>query len=880
MAYTGGKSIGLSRLDNYVKRMAHGSNQENSISLSVPLWFELSTDFFADFCIANSIDLADPRPVVYEQILQGVIPKNQLDTFTALVSSHFGTSEIRLAIRSNANVEDGADASFAGIFSSEIGVAKDSYAHALKSCWSSFYSSRATHYFEQHHKDVGALRCSLVIQECVEEPQFSGVAFSRVITPRGTLDQAKIEIIRGYGEDLVSGAADPITFTLERRKQLWSESGSDTLELKRHEREQLMLVRHELAQLMDELELMYGFAVDMEFSIRGNQVLLLQMRPVTHIPPLSMIQGEMSRPEQITVWDHSNIAESYPGQTLPLTFSHLKRSYKAVYRQFAQVMGVTKANIAHHDEVFSNMIGLCYGRVYYNLFNWYRLIYLLPNAERSSGFMEGMMGVQQTLGEDADILKALFQNVRRPTFLQNIAAVVKGVFQLLTCQRQSRVFVRDVGAKIEKNLATPFASLSVVELMQWYQRFSMDVIESWRAPILNDTACMLYSGFCKNLLKPTIAADQSLDHIFSSLIENRVEVFSSLLIKDLSAIAQKLNDQTITGRDFVLSSAFDSLESLKRSPHHDLYVAVKSYVQTYGFRVAEELKLESKDLHIDFSPFITALRTSLQAKPEISRATTHAVSHLRKIPAPKRILLTTILNWTAQAIADRERMRYLRTEAFAVAKRIFAAMGAKLADIKILADADDIHYLTIEELEDFIHGRVVSKSFAQTVNTRRKEYQQYGKLDLPGRFLTRGPSGAYLQYPALVLAQSQSFAKEGDVVGTPCSPGLIEGQALVAMNFAEAKDVSGQILIAKHTDPAWITLYPACKALVIECGSSLSHAVVVAREMGIPTIVGARGITSRVKSGDTIRINGSSGVIEMNISGASAKESAHESTRS
>ena len=881
MNHTGGKSIGLSRLDNYVKSIAQSSSPGGLVSLAVPCWFELRPDFFNDFCIANAIDLTDPRPLVYEQILKGTIPKNQLEAFQGLVLSHLGSNEKRLAIRSNANIEDGTNSSFAGVFASEIGVLPAQYARALKNCWASFYSPRATDYMQQNQKEAAGLVSGLVIQECVEQPDFSGVAFSRVVTQRGTLDQAHIELIRGYGEDLVSGVADPITYTLDRRKHLWTETGSEALGLSAKEQYQLTVIRQELALLMDDLELIYGFAVDIEFSIRNMQVFLLQLRPITRIPPLSMILGDMSRPEQITVWDHSNIAESYPGHTLPLTFSHLKRSYKAVYRQFAQVMGVTKDNITHHDDVFSNMIGLCYGRVYYNLFNWYRLIYLLPNAERSSGFMEGMMGVQQTLGDDADVIKALFQNVRRPTALQNINAVLKGVYQLATCQRQNRRFVTDVGAKIQSALASPFGTYSVNQLIQLYQRFSTNVIESWRAPIVNDTACMLYSGFCKSLLKSAIEPGESLDHVFSTLIENRVEVFSSLLIKDLSAIARRLNDRTIGGREFVLSSQFDSLMSLKRSPHQELYTAVKRFIETFGFRVAEELKLESKDLHIDFSPFIAALRTSINAKAAPLVTASTAAQHLKKLGLVKRTILNIALRWTAQAIADRERMRYLRTEAFAVAKRIFSAMGEKLAEMRVLTHKDDIHYLTIEELEDFIHGRVVSMTFGTTVQTRRQEYSQFRKLDVPGRFVTRGPSGAYLQYPALVLAQSQSFAKEGDVVGTPCSPGLIEGQALVALNFDEAKDVAGQILVAKHTDPAWITLYPACKALIIECGSSLSHAVVVAREMGIPTIVGARGITSRVKSGDVIRINGSSGVIEMNlVAGASAKSPADESRQS
>ena len=97
--------------------------------------------------------------------------------------------------------------------------------------------------------------------------------------------------------------------------------------------------------------------------------------------------------------------------------------------------------------------------------------------------------------------------------------------------------------------------------------------------------------------------------------------------------------------------------------------------------------------------------------------------------------------------------------------------------------------------------------------------------------------------------------------GVPCCPGVVEGRVKIVLSPTEAK-LNGEILVAKRTDPGWVPLFPSVSGIIIERGSVLSHSAVVAREMGIPTIVGLRGITAKLANGDTVRMNGSTGIVE------------------
>jgi phosphoenolpyruvate synthase/pyruvate phosphate dikinase len=180
----------------------------------------------------------------------------------------------------------------------------------------------------------------------------------------------------------------------------------------------------------------------------------------------------------------------------------------------------------------------------------------------------------------------------------------------------------------------------------------------------------------------------------------------------------------------------------------------------------------------------------------------------------------------------------------------------------------DVFYLTMEELFAFVDGRAVTNNLSDLAQIRKREFDSYRKgLPPPERFMTRGAVGTYFLYPAILedLNLLKELEREGSsdpnvLTGTPCCPGVVEGTVRVVTSIQQTEGLDGEILVTARTDPGWVPLYPLCSGLVIERGSLLSHSAVVARELGLPTIVGVTGgLMKRLKTGMRVHIDAGRG---------------------
>jgi pyruvate,water dikinase len=174
-----------------------------------------------------------------------------------------------------------------------------------------------------------------------------------------------------------------------------------------------------------------------------------------------------------------------------------------------------------------------------------------------------------------------------------------------------------------------------------------------------------------------------------------------------------------------------------------------------------------------------------------------------------------------------------------------------------LEEDRDIFYLTYEETLAFVEGTAVTTSLSELVNLRKKEFETYQKSSPSDRFETRGMVyvGNSFQAPTETPPQGN------DLRGTGCCPGTVRGRVRVILDPQSANPEPGEILVARRTDPGWITLLPAAAGLLVEYGSLLSHSAIVTREMGIPSIVAIPNLTKQLKTGDLVEMDGSRGVV-------------------
>ena len=798
-------------------------------------------------------------------------------------------------MRSSGIDEDSVEHSFAGQFASFLyqkGAAQ--IQDSLLRCWASAYSERNIAYRRAHGLQHNAVRMAVVIQKMVNS-EIAGVAFSRNPVRVSDRDHLLISSVWGQGEGLVNGRFDADHFEVHRR----SLACTATIAEKTHALTQspaggLRMIAvssdkikcasltqaevEEVSRMVLKLEQDFVGPQDFEWAFENGRLYCLQTRPITNLPAAAFFDPGVNGADAV-IWDNSNIIESYCGVTTPLTFTHVNRCYREVYFQFCRLMGVPESVIQEHEPMFRNMLGLIRGRIYYNLVNWYRLVFLFPGAASNKGFMETMMGVKQGLNPELSQLFDFLKNPPRYPFWRKAKLLILTAYRLLRSPKQAHEFM----ARIERIYAPlehmDFTGKSLSEQLAIYRELEESVLKRWTAPIVGDTRCMLAFGLLKALSGKWLgAANESLQN---DLLRGDGDLKSTEPTKFLMKIAKAvdLGPGDLRAR-FLEENAGAVWKSLKAGFAPQIHSLFLDFLQRYGFRCVNELKLEEPDLNDDPSGVIASVQSYVRMKnysvQELERREAairkDAEEKMRTILSPLRHwIYNRILRWTRRAVHDRELLRFARTRTFGVTRRLFRGMGTNFVRLGVLKDQSDIFYLTLDEIISFQEGRTVLTDFKRLVAIRREEFLAYANTPAPpDRFLTRGAVGSSLAHPGLLIENDllieENRADPDPCIfrGTPCSPGVAEGVIRVARSFQEALGLNGDILVTERADPGWVPLFPTCSGLIIERGSLLSHSAVVARELGIPTIVGVNGKPmQRLKSGQRVRMDAGKGEVRI-----------------
>jgi rifampicin phosphotransferase len=304
--------------------------------------------------------------------------------------------------------------------------------------------------------------------------------------------------------------------------------------------------------------------------------------------------------------------------------------------------------------------------------------------------------------------------------------------------------------------------------------------------------------------------------------------------------------------------------------HPEFRASYESYITKFGDRCLEELKLESKTLHdnpLVLLRSVGELARAAKTSPSSSSSAVAAQSALKDIDSRlkrsplKRAVLKWVLRNTSVLVRQRENLRFERTRVFGRIRRIFLEAGRRLSAVGELDDERDIFYLQVEEILAYVNGNAVTARLRQLVAVRKAEFEHYRESPpLPERFETRGAVYSGQSYAGEAKPGSEETGGD-ERSGIGCCPGVVRGTVRVVRDPRNAQLPAGSILVADHTDPGWIMLFPSVKGLLVERGSLLSHSAIVARELGIPAIVSIRGLTAWLRDGDIVELDGAQGTV-------------------
>ncbi|WP_426294303.1 PEP/pyruvate-binding domain-containing protein [Dyadobacter endophyticus] len=788
-----------------------------------------------------------PRFVVipWETLLAGF---SESEMVACLTDAFDNTSQF--AVRSSATGEDGAAFSFAGQFESYLSVRPDELAGRIEDVRRSAFSERVTAY-RKHHGLPGVGEVAVIVQEMVDADA-AGVAFgANPLT--GNRHEKVINAVFGLGDGLVSGERNADQFVL---------NGVEIQYIPSNDQAEPALTDaqiHRLGEILDTLARELGQPQDIEFAVRNHEIYLLQTRPITTLA---------ERPAgNYILWDNSNIIESYPGVTTPLTFSFISKSYEVAYKLFSAYLGVSESVIRKNERVFANTLGFLNGRVYYNLKTWYHMLAMLPGYSINARYMEKMMGVK----EQFDIPES-YRLPKGKAWWSILKMAVQMLFRFKALPRKRREFMQLVDSTIAAYKAIPFAEKSAGELMQLYLDFEQKLLLEWKAPLLNDFFAMIWFGMLQKQCEQFTGGKNP--NLHNDLLCGSNDIISVQPVHRSIAIAARIAGAPALKNLFLQQNEHQIHQTLLASTDPEfagVSADIERYIADFGERCVGELKLETISYGQEPAKFIKVLKFYVETgitgaqfsgarEDVIRRNAEQEIARCLKGKTLQRWKMGLTLRYTRELVSARENLRYERTRAFGIVREIFTFIGKRFYTDGVLGNARDIFYLTKEEIFAYIEGTAVTQDVKALVALRQEAFQTYTRRGtLSERFATYG-----VPYQGNDFFSTDRIEKpKGDLKGIGCSPGRVTGRVRVVLDPAEVPSLNGDILVASSTDPGWVTLFPGALGIIVERGSLLSHSAIVSREMGKPCIVGVTGLLKMLKTGDEIEMDGSTGIIRM-----------------
>jgi phosphohistidine swiveling domain-containing protein len=776
---------------------------------------------------------------------------------------------VAVAVRSSATAEDLPGASFAGqqdTYLNVVGV--DSVLDAVQRCWASLWTDRAVSYRATNGIDPRGVRLAVVVQRMVDA-SVAGVLFTaNPVT--GKRHQAVIDASSGLGEAVVSGAVNPDHFVadtatgkiVERRlgdKRVaivaGPEGGTQRVELAADKQSASLSDGQilALAELGGRVEEHYGAPQDTEWAIDGDGgIWLLQARPITTLFPLP--EDAPTDEEHLRVYFSFNVAQGVYGPQTPMGI----QVFRLITSSVAAFAGHPPRNpyngagffIEAADRMFIDITSVLRSEQGRRLFERF-----MTNMEART------VPIVRQLVNDPRL--ATVATNRWPILRTLLLAFARGrlplhVAEALALPERARARAEGVVTRLRKAGETPpgaTGSLAAAERL----------LRDGPQEILPNVAPVFVTGLATNVLAGKLLGDLATDD------ERRVAM-------------RALPHNPTTEMDLALwalareaRSDPDSARVLSQTPparlaeeYHDgslppkLQGRLADFLRLYGHRGVAEIDLGLPRWSEDPTYIMGVLANYLrledpQSAPDVQfgRATREAegmVAELGRRASRKGRLRGTLVRFLLGRARElsglRETPKFSIVLLLARVRELLWPVGEELAQAGRLDNSGDIFFVSVPEAWTGLAG----EDLRATVSERRKVYErETRRKHVPRLLLSDGTEPTAEKHDA-------AGADDG-LSGTPASGGVVSGKARVILDPGSAHLEPGEILVAPSTDPGWTPLFLTAGGLVMEMGGPMSHGAIVAREYGIPAVVGVPDATERIETGQRITIDGSEGIV-------------------
>jgi len=731
------------------------------------------------------------------------------------------------SIRSSANIEDSENNSYAGQFRSFLNVKQNDIFKYVQKCWEYAKTKKEVILSSKEKNDnvKNNLKMSVIVQEMVFS-DVSGIGFTA--NPEGILNEAVVTAGKGLGNNIVEDKIPTVTYYYNLNDDIYYfEKQDGAIELKKENLEQII-------ENLKQIKKIYKKDMDVEWAIYNNELYILQARPITTL-----------NDKEIIVLDNSNIVESYPNISLPLTQSFVKRLYSFVFKEiFKKLLG--EKEIEKHVDIFTNILESANGRVYYRISNWYTFFQFLPFSDRIIKSWQEMLGIldKKIVYDKKEIgaflkLRLLFKAIS--LFLnnnKNMANNPEGYEKLLSKYSEKLINKKEYSNK---------------ELLEIHDVFVFETIENGTYTLVNDMYAVIFISLVKRL-----SENKAFEEDVNKYISNISNLESIKPVVMLNEITKNIRGDKELYSEFINIKTNDEFDKFIEKNSDKFFIKdIKKYINAYGDRVLEELKFETKTYKTDPILLVDKIKNNNIETYENSISDDSKIQDIQI----KNIKCNFILKWcmknVTKGISQREESRLYRTKCFGIDREITIQMAENFQKSGILENNDDIFYLEYEEIKNYIDNENIN--LKEIVKKRKKEYKEFEKIPNYSRLVFSGKIVNKKIHSDSVI----NYEKSNLLVGTPVSSGVVNSECLIIDDVKNIGDVKDKILVTKSTDPGWAFLLKDAKGLISERGSLLSHTAIISRELGIPAVVNIKNATNILKNGDFVKLDADNGEIEI-----------------
>jgi len=843
--------------------------------LPVPVGFLVSTDAYRGFVEANALQgpileiVANAAPEGTVAVdaasteIQSLFEGASLPTHTADAIRHayaaLGEVDLPVAVRSSATAEDLGELSFAGQQDTYLNVRGEAaLLDAVRRCWASLWTARAIDYRTRMDIDGRTLAMGVVVQRMVDA-EVSGILFTANPTT-GDRSELLINASFGLGEAVVGGHVTPDTYVLDRgildrtgrddgevglKETLigtktrmiiaTAEQGTVTRPVPDGRRDESSLSAdslRELASLSLRAERLFdGVPQDIEWAIADGTCWLLQSRPITNLPA-PPLRVTWDPPAEGVKLIRRQVVENMPDPLSPLFADlYLREGLDQGMQQLLAEVGMP-FDIDDFIErpFFRTVNGFAYCLASYRV-SW-RLLRRIPKI---------LVWYVRALPELMRSLVPHWRDEALPGYLATI----------------DDWMAVDRTVASDEELLAGVRALAIADARYWYS-----VAMVMGAAKVTDG---LLNGFLTSRFVPgNLTSGVFLRGFPSKTLEAQ---------RDLEAIARNINRGDSAESLLALVRATPAGELLGKLPGHPgggaLLRDIQQYLDAYGHQIytldfvqatqAEDplpVLLSLKALVNDGSYDISARQAAMEKDRELSKKTT-----LESLGRLRRWLFKKFLRWAQNYGPYREEALFYIGAAWPTLRHLALELGRRLVEVGTLASPEDVFYLDSAELEAACTGGAIPE-FAQQAEERRALRNARMRLHPPGMVPEKDRWKIGFINLSLWETQKRNAKDSNTLEGFAVSPGKVTGSASVILSPADFAEMQpGTILVCPTTTPAWTPLFTQALGLVTDIGGILAHGSIVAREYGIPAVMGTGNVTQRIVSGQRITVDGDAGTV-------------------